>query len=527
MKHTFSKIVSGISLSILVVLAALGSVASANAAPSRPNIVFILADDLGWRDTSLYGSTYYETPNIDALAKRGMMFNNAYSASPLCSPSRAGIMTGLWPARIGITRPSCHMEEVILEKDVKSHARPDNKSIDARTLTRLKLEYFTLAKGLKSAGYATAHFGKWHLGREPYDPLHQGFDFDIPHWYGPNPRTYIAPWRFSHFDKTPWPVRYDDGRPGENIEDRMGDEVAKFIRTHKDQPFFANCWCYSVHSPWESDPQLVEKYRKKADFKNPQHNPMMAAMIEVMDRNVGKVIRAIDESGLTERTIIVFFSDNGGIHYAEGKKFKGFENTPVTSNLPLRGGKETLYEGGTREPCVIIWPGVVKAGSTSEEVISGVDFCPTLVAAAKARVPKTHKFDGIDIRPALEGKKLDREAIYCHFPHYGGVPDEFAGTWVRKGDWKLILAYFDNPDRSDRFELYNLKDDMGETKNLADAMPDKVTELRLLLSQFLKDTEAVIPVLNPAYDAQAEEKVLKSRKAKLDAAVQAQAEGKW
>ena len=391
---------------------------------------------LGWRDTSLYGSKFYETPNVDALGRRGITFSNAYSASPLCSPSRSAILTGLWPARTGITRPSCHIEEVILEKDVWSHAGPQWKSIDARTVTRLKLEYVTLADALKLSGYATAHFGKWHLGREPYDPLHHGFEIDIPHWFGPSPPAYIAPWHFSDWKATPWRVPYDDGKPGEDIEDRMGDEAVKFIRAHKDVPFFANYWCYSVHSPWQSLQPLVEKYRKKADFHDPQHNPVMGAMIEVMDRNIGKLIRAVDELGLRERTIFVFFSDNGGVNWAD-LHFKGYENTPLTSNAPLRGGKETLYEGGTREPLVVVWPGVTRPGSKSDAVVSGVDFFPTLANACGARVPKKVKFDGLDIRPALEGGKLSREAVYCHFPHYGGLLDEFPGSWVRKGDWKL------------------------------------------------------------------------------------------
>jgi arylsulfatase A-like enzyme len=494
--------------------------------PKRPNVIFILADDLGWRDTSLYGSKFYETPNVDELGRRGMMFTNAYSASPLCSPSRSAIMTGLWPARTGITRPSCHVEEVILEKDVWSHAEPQWKSIDARTITRLKLEYFTLADALKLSGYATAHFGKWHLGREPYDPLHHGFEIDIPHWFGPSPLAYIAPWLFSKWKATPWPVPYDDGKPGEDIEDRMGDEVVKFIREHKDVPFFANYWCYSVHSPWQSLAPLVEKYKKKADFRDPQHNPVMGAMIEVMDRNIGKIARAVDELRLADNTIFVFFSDNGGVDWAD-QHFKGYENTPLTSNAPLRAGKERLYEGGTREPLVVVWPGIIRPGSKSDAVVSGVDFFPTLARATGAAVPKRVKFDGIDIRPALEGGKLTREAIFCHFPHYGGLADEFPGTWVRKGDWKLIRCYFDNPNRTDRFELYNLKDDVGECHDLSQKMPDKVRGLNALMTRFLDDTKAVIPVLNPVYDRERDQRVAARRKAMRDEQAKAHAEGKW
>lgn len=504
---------------------AMPAIGAQPAAPP-PNVVFILADDLGWRDTSLYGSTFYETPNVDRLAKRGVMFSNAYAASPLCSPTRASIMTGLWPARIGITRPSCHIEEVILEKDVQTHAPANWKTIDARTVSRLKLEYVTLAESLRGAGYATGHFGKWHLGREPYDPLHQGFDVDIPHWFGPSPMAYFAPWRFAGWQTTPWRVPYDDGQPGENIEDRMGDEAVRFIRQHKNRPFFLNYWCYSVHGPWQSSDPLVEKYRQKADFHNPQHHPIMGAMVETMDRNIGKVIRAVDELGLAQNTIFIFFADNGGVHWAE-KHLKGYENTPITSNAPLRGGKETLYEGGTREPCVVVWPGVTRPGSKTAEVISSVDFYPTLVRAAGAGLPQGQAGDGIDIRPALEGKPLVREAIFCHFPHYGWAPDEFPGTWVRQGDWKLIRAYGENPDRSDRCELYNLRDDVGEAHNLAAAMPAKVQELGGLITRFLKETKAVTPILNPTYDPEKERAARAKVKAERDTQARAQIQGQW
>ncbi|MCL5271641.1 MAG: sulfatase-like hydrolase/transferase [bacterium] len=478
----------------------------------KPNVIFILADDLGWRDTSLYGSKFFETPNIELLAQRGMMFTNAYAANPLCSPTRSSIMTGLWPARTGITTPSCHVEDVILEKDLMTRAAPARKAIVASSVTRLKLEYFTLAESLHEAGYATGHFGKWHLGRDPYNPQHQGFDVDIPHWFGPNPPAYLSPWKFSTWAKTPWKVPYDDGKPGEDIEDRMGDEVVKFIRAHKDGPFYVNYWCFSVHGPWQGKPELVEKYRKKADPDSPQHHPIMGAMIETMDDNVGKVLRALDELGVADNTIIVFFGDNGGVHWPQ-KTLEGYENVPITSNAPLRGGKATLYEGGTREPCVVVWPGVTPPGSKSDEVVSSVDFYPTLVGAIGARIQKDQPPDGVDILPALKGGTLAREAIFCHFPHTTGVPDGgFPGTWVRKGDWKLIRCYCDSSRQTDRYELYNLKDDIGETKNLADAMPDRVKELDALIARFLRETKAVIPIPNPAYDPAAEARAAARKK---------------
>ena len=233
-----------------------------------------------------------------------------------------------------------------------------------------------------------------------------------------------------------------------------------------------------------------------------------------------------DDLGLADHTIFVFFSDNGGVDWAE-KHFKGYENTPLTSNAPLRAGKETLYEGGTREPLVVVWPGVTHPGATSDAVVSGVNFFPTLAKAKAARLPKRVEFDGIDIRPALEGGTLNRDAIYCHFPHWGGLPDEFPGSWVRKGDWKLIRCYFDNPDRTDRFELYNLKNNVGERHDLAAAMPDKVRELNAISTSFLKNTKAVLPVLNPAYDQETHLRAAARRKAVRDEQAKAQAEGKW
>lgn len=228
-------------------LAGVSGALAGYAAPARkPNVVFILADDLGWRDTALYGSTYYETPNIDRLATRGMMFRNAYAASPLCSPTRSSIATGLYPARIGITMPSCHLPQVILEQTLEKSGRPTRKALIPNSITRLKLEYVTTAENFKAAGYRTAHFGKWHLGAEPYDPLHQGFDIDLPHTPAPGPSGgYLGgPWKF-------WPTQ---GKPGEHIEDRMAEEAEKFIRENKSRPFYIDYWAFSVHEPWQAKP---------------------------------------------------------------------------------------------------------------------------------------------------------------------------------------------------------------------------------------------------------------------------------
>jgi arylsulfatase A-like enzyme len=473
--------------------------AAAAAGPRKPNVVFILADDLGWRDTTLYGSTYYETPNIDRLATRGMMFRNAYAASPLCSPTRSSIMTGLHPARIGITTPSCHLPQVVLEQTLQPKGPPAHKALIPNSVTRLKLEYITLGESFKAAGYRTAHFGKWHLGHEPYDPLHQGFDVDMPHTPGPGPGGgYIGgPWKF-------W---QGQGKPGEHIEDRMAEEAEKFIRESKARPFYLNYWAFSVHSPWQAKPELVEKYKRKADPKNPQHNPVYAAMVESLDTAVGRVVKAIDDNGLAKDTIIVFFSDNGGVFWTPGTEkamlHPGYEHVPITSNAPLRAGKASVYEGGTREPMIVVWPGQVKPGSRSDAVVQSIDFHPTLLDMAGLKPQAGQKFDGISIVPALQGKPIGREAIFCHFPHYTPAAGNIPGTWVRKGDWKLLRVWCDGSDQSDRFELYNLVEDIGETKDLSAKHPERVRDMRVLIEKFLADTKAVVPKPNPAYRADA------------------------
>lgn len=461
-----------------------------------PNVVLILADDLGWRDTSLYGSRFYETPNIERLANRGMLFTQAYAANPLCSPTRASIMTGLHPARIGITTPSCHLPQEVLEQRIAAVGPPQQRTLQANSVTRLKQEYVTIAERLKEAGYATGHFGKWHLGHEPYDPLHQGFAVDVPHTPGPGPGAdYLAPWSYQlQGGARPGDaVQRMTGETGEHIEDRMGSEAVKFIRDNKHRPFFLNYWCFSVHGPWKARPELIEKYRKKANANYPQHNPVYGAMIESMDQNIGRVIDEIDRQGLSDNTIIILFSDNGGVHFEDN------DGNQVTSNFPLRGGKATIYEGGTRVPCVVVWPGTVQPGSHSSEIIQSIDWHPTILEMLQMRSRRRSRFDGMSIAPALKGKRIDRDTIFCHFPHYVKKTEAVPSTYVRKGDWKLIRFYCDTDEQADRFELYNLKTDISERRNVARLEPDRVNELNTLIDGFLKDTSAMIPQPNPDF----------------------------
>ena len=454
------------------------------------NVLFILADDLGWADTTLYGHTaFYKTPNVERLARRGMLFTQAYSASPLCSPTRSAILTGLSPARTGITVPNCHEAREVLEATPGVKAPPDKFSIQPVPPTRLKTEYRTLAKTPKDAGYATGHFGKWHLGPEPFSPLQQGFDTDIPHWPGPGPAgSYVAPWKFPDFDADP-------GEPNQHIEDRMAKEAVAWMEKHKDQPFYMNYWMFSVHAPFDAKKALIEKYRARVDPKSPQRCPTYAAMVESMDDAVGTLLDALDRLGLAQRTIVIFTADNGGNMYNE------VEGERPTSNAPLRGGKATMFEGGTRVPCAVVWPGVTAAGSRSGVIIQSEDYYPTLLEGLGLAAAPGQRFDGVSILPALKGGALAREAVFQYFPHDPNVPDWLPpAVSVHSGDWKLIRIFFGGKNGAHRYLLYNLKDDLGETNNLAGQFPERVSELDARIEAFLNDPRAVRPLPNPAFD---------------------------
>ncbi|OUT53942.1 MAG: N-acetylgalactosamine 6-sulfate sulfatase (GALNS) [Rhodopirellula sp. TMED11] len=460
------------------------------AAQRPPNVVFILADDLGWSDTTLYGTTsLYRTPHIERLAKRGMTFTRAYSSSPLCSPTRASILTGLSPARHGITTPRCHLPQVILAATATKTAAPQNKSTIPDSVSRLKTDYYTLGEAFHDAGYATGHFGKWHLGPEPYSPLQHGFDIDVPHWHGPGPAgSYVAPWKFKDFD-------HDPDVPDQHLEDRMATEAVAFLEQHQDKPFFLNYWMFSVHAPFDAKQALIEKYRSQVDPGNPQRCPTYAAMIESMDDAVGTLIDTLDRLKLSDNTIIVFASDNGGNMYNR------VEGETPTSNAPLRGGKATMYEGGVRGPCCVIWPGQVKPDSRSDEIIQSSDFYPTLVEISKLTLPQQIPFDGVSIVPALQGGRLERDAIFTYFPHNPAVPDWLPpSVSVHRGDWKLIRIFHGGKTDQHRWKLFNLKSDIGETQNLAAKHPALVQELDALIESHLVQTQAVRPLANPNFD---------------------------
>ena len=461
---------------------------SAASYTERPNVVLILADDLGWADTTLYGHTkLYRTPNIERLAQRGMTFTRAYSASPLCSPTRASILTGLHPARIGITSPVCHLPEVILEPSSGTARPSSNKTTACVSVTRLKTEYRTLAESLKEAGYVTAHFGKWHLGPEPYSPLQHGFDVDMPHYSGPGPAgSFVAPWKFPDFKEK---------KQGEHIEDRMASEAVAFIETHKERPFFLNYWMFSVHAPFNAKTNLIENYRMRIDPKDPQRSPTYAAMVESMDDAVGTLLDTLDRLDLSERTILIFYSDNGGNMYNE------VDGTTPTSNAPLRGGKATLYEGGVRVPCVICWPGTVAGNSRSDAVIQSTDLYPTLLDMIGLKPSEEQRFDGLSIVPSLLGKPLQREALFTYFPHDPRTPDWLPpAVSVLCNDWKLIRIFNGGEKGAHRWKLFNLANDLGERSDLAATEPERVQALDARIEAFLEDTRAVLPVPNPNFN---------------------------
>ncbi len=453
-----------------------------------PNIVLILADDLGWSDTTLFGTThFYRTPNVQRLAQRGMLFSHAYAASPLCSPTRASIMTGLSPARVGITAPNCHLPEVVFQQSPNMAAPPGDKTVQLNSVTRLDTKYPTLPKIFQAHGYATGHFGKWHLGPTPYSPLEHGFDVDLPHWPGPGPAgSFVAPWQFPDFKER---------TPGEYIEDRMAQEASEWMEKHQNEPFFLNYWQFSVHAPFDAKADVVDKYRPLADQNDPQHSPTYAAMVESFDDAVGTLLDTLDRLNLADNTIVIFTSDNGGNMYDE------VDDTTPTSNAPLRGGKATMYEGGVREPWIVAWPGHIAAGSGSEAVVQTTDIFPTLLEMTGIAPPIGLKFDGISIWPALQGKSLDRKAIYTYFPHAPKVPDWLPpSASIHRGDWKLIRIFFGGENGAHDYRLYNLKDDLGERNNLADQEAERVRFFDALISQFLADAGAVLPVPNPDFD---------------------------
>ncbi|MGV3509046.1 MAG: sulfatase [Sphingobacteriaceae bacterium] len=459
-----------IQLAIALLITTFFSVTAQN---KKPNIIFIMADDLGWGELNAYGSTFNETPNLNKLATQGTKFTQAYAAAPNCSPTRVSIMTGQYPARVGIT-------------DFLPEAEKTERWLDPA-------KYVTVNEALSKAGYHTGIVGKWHIdthyGNHKGSPKAHGFDEIIG-----SETKYIAGGDYFYpYDKI---GTFTTGSDNEYLTDRQSNEAVSFINRNKSNPFFLYLSYYSVHTKLEAKEDLVNKYKKKFDAKygagqaeklfgkraeGPhKDNPYLAAMLESIDQGVGQIMETLDKNGLAENTLLVFFSDNGGAG-------KG------ANNGNLRGSKMWIYEGGIREPLIMRWPKHIKAGATENTPVSSIDFYPTFLSAAGIKPTANQLLDGVDFMPLFENKNLQRDELYWHYPSETAKSVEKMASVIRKGDFKLIEFYEDN-----RLELYDLKNDASEKKDLSKKLPAKTAELKKLLDNWKIKVNAEKPVITAA-----------------------------
>ncbi len=460
---------------VLLLLASCGSSApEAPIEPRKPNIVLLVADDLGWTDLGVYGSSYYETPNIDRLAREGMKFSAAY-ANPNCAPTRAALLTGRYSPRTGIYT-------------VGSGARGQDqfrKMTPAENNTTLSLDEVTFAETLRQAGYATAHMGKWHMGGNGNLPTDQGFDWNIGGNATGSPKGgYFAPWDNPEMPAAP---------EGTHLADVFAEQASKFMEENRERPFLLYLPFYSVHTPIQAKPELVEKYKQKAAVGG-HSNPEYAAMIETMDTAVGVVLDKLDELALANDTFVFFYSDNGGVG---GYHAAGVDARDITDNAPLRGGKGMLYEGGVRVPLLVRKPVLIPPGSHSDDTVMCVDFLPTFAEIAGAESPTGRDMDGVSFYPTLRssGKSpAPRPAIYWHFPGYL-EGNQKTGAWrttpggaMRIGRYKVI-EFFETGE----LQLYNLEEDISEKNNLIKLMPEKAKEMQAELAHWRQRTNAPMP----------------------------------
>ena len=452
----------------------------------RPNVVFFLVDDLGYTDLGCYGSTFYETPNLDRLASQGAKFTNAYAACPVCSPTRASIMSGQWPQRVGVTD--------YIGAPAPEKWRRNTPMLPAPYNGKLDLAETTLAEALKGADYATFFAGKWHLGPMGFWPEDQGFDvnkggIDRGGPYGG--KKYFSPYGNP---------RLEDGPEGEHLPDRLAQETINFISENKEGPFFAYLSFYSVHTPLIARPDLKRKYEQKRerlglkaawgresdrDVRLVQEHATYAAMVEAMDLAVGRVIEHLDQQGLADNTLVIMTSDNGGLSTSEGWP---------TSNLPLRGGKGWIYEGGIREPMIMRWPSHIEPGTVIDEPVSSPDFMPTILAATGLEKKQDQVVDGVNLLPLFDSGELPARSLYWHYPHYGnqgGAPS----AAIRTGDWKLVEWMEDQ-----RVELFNLADDISEASDVSREHPEIVKEMRQSLRAWQKSVGAKFASPNANFD---------------------------
>ncbi len=434
----------------------------------RLNVLLVLVDDYGCSDLSCYGSTFYETPNLDRLAGQGMRFTQAYSACTVCSPSRAAIMTGKYPARLHLT------------DWIAGHNYPWAKLRPPDWTKYLPLEERTLAEALKPSGYATASIGKWHLAPPSRDPAfypdHQGFDANFGGTFRGQPPSYFSPYGIETLK---------DGPPGEYLTDREQLEASRFMSEHTVRnPFFVYLPHHTVHTPLQAKADIIAKYKRKARPDAPQHNPTYAAMIQSLDENVGRLVAALDKTGAADSTVVILTGDNGGW-------------LPSTNtNLGVRAGKGSAYEGGVRVPMIVRWPGVVRPGSVCDVPVMGIDIYPTVLDMVGLRPESGQILDGASIVPLLRGQSgsWHRDELFWHYPHYhpGGATPYSA---IRQRDWKLIEFQEDG-----RTELYHLKEDPEEKKDLSTSDSGRASKLRALLNDWRKEVGAQLAEQNPNYD---------------------------
>ena len=455
----------------------------------RPNVLFILADDLGYTDLTCTGSQFHETPNLDRLAKEGTVFTQAYAACPVSSPSRGAIMTGKYPARINLTDYIPGNRAYGPHKDQQLAALPFNLHLASNEKG--------LASALKDQGYATYFAGKWHLGEEEHHyPDHFGFDVNI----GGNKTGHPAGGYFAPY-KNP---QMSDGPKGEYLTDRLTDEVIQYMQAEKNKPFFAYLSYYSVHLPLQAKAEKIAKYQRKLDkmttanpaflkvgatyYKQQQDVVKYAAMVESLDENIGRLLQSLKDLGLDENTIIIFTSDNGGMATSNQTG-----NIP-TSNYPLRAGKGHLYEGGIKVPSFVRWKGHIPANRVCPTPITGTDYYPTILDLCGLDLDTKQHQDGVSLLPLLQGQQIDRPAIYWHYPHYSGGLGGRPAAAIRSGNYKLIEFFEDN-----HVELYDLANDISEQNDLSKAFPALTKQLKEQLHGWYSDVKAVMPVPNKYY----------------------------
>ncbi len=468
----------------IVLLATLLAGLAAAAAPP-PNVVVVLVDDLGWMDLGCQGSDFYRTPNIDRLAATGMRFTDGYASCAVCSPTRAALMTGRSPARLGIT------DWIRAEFQLSARQWPNVRnrfgyhstgSADRGLLTpvnelQLPHDEITLAELLKPLGYASAFIGKWHLGGRGHLPEDQGFGENYGGWDYGQPPSYFDP--YVNLPRLPMGIpTLQPRKPGEYLTDREADEAVGFIERHQERPFLLYLSHYAVHTPIQGKQDLVSEYERARDGEG-QDDAVYAAMVHSVDDAMGQLLDALDRTGMADRTLIVFTGDNGGLD----------RNGRPTENAPLRSGKGYAYEGGLRTPWIVRWPGVTAPGSVSAQPIASIDLLPTIAAAVGTRPPVDRAIDGIDLGPALRGSALPERPLLWHFPHYRHGPGHDPYSVIRQGDWKLI-RFYDPPQA----ELYNLATDLGEENDRFKSEAARAASLASALDEGLRSMGARLPV---------------------------------